>query len=97
MNFRAKVFKVMDGDLGLFIKKDTFHNLGGFDFVPIMEDILFSRKIRKAGKVSILPQTISVSARKWQKQGFIKTFLQYTKAYILLWTNFYFWRGLKRG
>jgi len=87
VNLRARYFKVMDGDLGLFIKKRYFEDLNGFDEVPLMEDIFFSRKIRKAGTITVLPDKIFVSSRKWDEQGFMPTFIEYTAAYLRFWTG----------
>ena len=70
VNFRAKTFKVIDGDLGLFVKRNIFEQLNRFDRVSVMEDILFSKKLRRAGKIVVLPETICVSSRKWYEKGF---------------------------
>ena len=85
VNFRARRFKIIDGDLGLFVKKEVFIRLDQFAEVPVMEDILFSRKLKKVGKVAVLPGKIFVSGRKWHEKGFVKTFGQYALAYLKLW------------
>ena len=85
VNGRAKYFGVIDGDLGLFIKKDVFEGLGGFDEVPMMEDILFSKKLKNKYRIKILPSPIIVSSRKWYEQGFLKTLGAYAKAYLQFW------------
>ena len=59
----------------------------GFDLLPVMEDITFGKKLRKAGRISVLPDIIYVSSRKWHEKGFIRTFLDYTCAYLRLWTG----------
>lgn len=88
VNFRARNFGVIDGDLGIFVKRHVFEELGKFAPIPIMEDILFSRKLRRAGNTIMLKQPILVSSRKWHHEGFGKTFLRYTWAYIQLWTKY---------
>ena len=85
VNFRARYFKVLDGDLGQFVRKDIFFKIGAYDHVPVMEDILFGRKLRKEGEVIILPDAIEVSVRKWRDEGFAKTFYRYEGAYMQLW------------
>ena len=87
VNFRARYFKVFDGDLGVFVKKDVFNRLGGFDQVGIMEDILFSKKLRKTGPLAVLPGKIFVSGRRWYEKGFWKTFVKYSQAYFQLWNG----------
>ncbi|VAX37371.1 hypothetical protein MNBD_UNCLBAC01-901 [hydrothermal vent metagenome] len=87
VNFRAKHLGVIDGDLGLFIHKDLFYELGQFPQLPYMEDIVFSKNLRKFTKIKILPTPIIVSSRKWYTQGFCTTFFRYMLAYIQLWTG----------
>ena len=87
VNFRARAFGVMDGDLGMFVRRDIFEQLGGFDPLPCMEDVLFSDKMRRACRATVLNARISVSSRKWHEQGFVRTLGQYTRAYIRLWTG----------
>lgn len=73
-NMRAKYSRIFYGDQGIFVHKDCFWKIGGFPEVNICEDILFTRELRKFGKAEILPNTIHCSARRWVKQGVIKTF-----------------------
>jgi len=93
VNLRARLFHVIDGDLGLFVKREAFNRVKRFDDIPIMEDIVFSRKLRKTGAVVVLPDQIIVSSRKWEKNGFLKTFGLYFLAYIQLWTKIPFFKN----
>lgn len=72
-NIRARLFKIFYGDQAIFVRKDIFLKLGGFDAVPLFEDILFSRKMKKEGKTAILSKTVYASSRRWEKRGIIKT------------------------
>lgn len=86
VNWRAKYLKVLDGDLGLYVRRDVFTRLHGFDDVPKMEDIFFGDKLKKYDyTIKVLDQIIEVSSRKWIKTGFLKTFLGYTWIYIQYW------------
>lgn len=82
-NTRARFSKVFYGDQGIFIKKDIFFKMGGFPEVPIMEDVIFTKKLRKAGNTVILPDRILVSPRRWEKRGIIKTTLLYSLIILL--------------
>ena len=77
-NIRAKKKKIFYGDQGIFVRRDVFFVLGGFPEVPVMEDVLFSKKLRRAGKVACLDDIISVSARRWEKHGFFMTNFLYS-------------------
>ena len=74
-NIRAKVSKVFYGDQAIFVRKDVFQQLGGFPEVKIGEDVLFTKRLRRKGKVGILPFTVNCSARRWKRQGVWQTFL----------------------
>ncbi len=85
VNTRAKTLKVLDGDLGLFIRRDVFEGLNGYDQLPVMDDIVFSKRLRDKGEVAILDDAIYVSSRKWHESGFYITLFQYSWAYLKLW------------
>lgn len=86
-NIRAKLTKEFYGDQGIFVRKDVFLKLGGFPEVPIMEDVIFTRRLRRYGKTIVMPDKIIVSPRRWQKKGIINTALLYMFINILFWFN----------
>src|SRR5262249_37851243 len=64
------------GDQGLFIRRGDFEQLGGFPEVPFLEDVLFSKILRRVGRVVVAPARIHVSARRWQRVGLIRQTLR---------------------
>jgi rSAM/selenodomain-associated transferase 2 len=82
-NNRAHRTNVFYGDQGIFVKKDVFERIGGFPEAPIMEDVLFTQQLRKMGKTVVLPDRITVSARRWEKRGIIKTTLLFNLIILL--------------
>ncbi|MDD5258373.1 MAG: TIGR04283 family arsenosugar biosynthesis glycosyltransferase [bacterium] len=84
-NIRARLTRVYYGDQGIFVRKNTFSSIGGFPLVPIMEDVLFTKKLRKYGKTIMLPEKVMVSARRWEKNGIFKTVLLYNLIIVLSW------------
>lgn len=72
-NIRARLSKIFYGDQAIFVRKDVFFKLGGFDNVALFEDVLFSKKMMQEGKTRILPKKVFVSPRRWQKNGIIMT------------------------
>jgi rSAM/selenodomain-associated transferase 2 len=87
-NLRARMTKVFYGDQGIFVKKDVFWDLGGFPEVPIMEDVIFTGKLRRFGRTAVLREPILVSGRRWRKYGICRTVLLYT------WINILFRLGV---
>jgi rSAM/selenodomain-associated transferase 2 len=64
------------GDQGMFVRRRLFDDLGGFPVLRLMEDLFFSRRLRRKGRVVIAPQRIFVSPRRWQRTGLIRQSLR---------------------
>jgi rSAM/selenodomain-associated transferase 2 len=61
------------GDQTLFIRKETFTELGGFnEEYSIMEDFDFIRRAKKKFKFSIIPKDVIVSARKYSTNSYLR-------------------------
>ncbi|MBE9542881.1 MAG: TIGR04283 family arsenosugar biosynthesis glycosyltransferase, partial [Proteobacteria bacterium] len=72
-NWRARFFKMPYGDQALFVSRQLFHEIGGFQDYPIMEDFELIRRLKKKGKIAILPESVQTSPRRWQNLGVFKT------------------------
>ncbi len=73
VDFRSKNLKMPYGDQALFVRKDVFDRLGGFENLSIGEDWSFVRKLKKVGKIEILPAPAITSGRRWKRLGVIRT------------------------
>lgn len=66
------------GDNGIFCKREVFNGLGGFKLIPIMEDYDFSKRMRDRFRtVRILDPKLIISPRRFVKNGFVRTRLQW--------------------
>lgn len=74
-NIRARLLQLPYGDQGIFVRKKLFDEMGGFADIPAMEDFELLRRLRRRGKILILPQAAITSARRWQCHGILRTFL----------------------
>ncbi|MBW2466355.1 MAG: TIGR04283 family arsenosugar biosynthesis glycosyltransferase [Deltaproteobacteria bacterium] len=72
-NFRAKVLQMPYGDQGIFVSRDMFYSVGAFPGQPIMEDFELVRRLKRRGKIEILPLYATTSARRWKRLGVIRT------------------------
>ncbi|MCF7917011.1 MAG: TIGR04283 family arsenosugar biosynthesis glycosyltransferase [Candidatus Omnitrophica bacterium] len=72
-NLRAKLTKIFYGDQAIFVRKDIFNQIGGFEDVDLFDDVLFSKKLKKTGRTCLLNNKVYTLPRRWQKQGIIKT------------------------
>jgi rSAM/selenodomain-associated transferase 2 len=73
---RVRWTGVVYGDQGLFIRRDDFRRLGGFPTIRFMEDVFFSRRLARRGRVVVVKQKIFVSPRRWQKVGLARQTLR---------------------
>lgn len=81
-NLRARATKIFYGDQAIFVKKDKFLKLKGFPEVPIMEDVLFTKRLRRSGRTVVLPNKVIVSPGRWEKRGVLNAILLHS--YITL-------------
>lgn len=61
------------GDSVIWLRRSMFDRLGGFRALAIMEDYEFVRRLERAGRTVCLPGPALTSARRWQRQGLIRT------------------------
>jgi hypothetical protein len=88
MNWRSRLSGIATGDHALFVHRHVFEQLGGFPDIPLMEDIEFSRRLKRTGQIAALHQTVTTSFRRWEQQGPLRTIL-------LMWTlRFLYWGGV---
>jgi rSAM/selenodomain-associated transferase 2 len=55
------------GDQSIFVRREHFEKLGGFAAIPLMEDIEFSRRLRRSGKTVLLDPPIHSSSRRFSR------------------------------
>jgi rSAM/selenodomain-associated transferase 2 len=79
MNLRSRLSGIATGDQAIFVRRAAFEALGGFPDQPLMEDVEFSRRLRRRGRLACLRLRVTTSARKWQREGALRTVL-------LMWT-----------
>jgi rSAM/selenodomain-associated transferase 2 len=72
------------GDQSLFVRREVFASLGGFAPIPLMEDMEFSRRLRRAGKTAVLDPPVESSHRRHLRRGAWRTSLQ-NGLFILLY------------
>ena len=72
-NWRARFFKLPYGDQALFVSRQLFLEIGGFADFPIMEDFELVRRLKKRGQITILPDSVKTSPRRWRNFGVFKT------------------------
>lgn len=76
ISLRSRLTRVATGDQGIFVRGKVFENLGGFPQIPLMEDVAFSRMLKRSGRVACLRSRVVTSARRWEHKGVWRTILK---------------------
>jgi rSAM/selenodomain-associated transferase 2 len=88
MNWRSRLSGIATGDQALFVRRPVFEQMGGFADMPLMEDIDFSRRLKRKGATAALTATVTTSFRRWERHGPLRTIL-------LMWAlRFLYWIGI---
>jgi rSAM/selenodomain-associated transferase 2 len=73
VKLRCRLFSLPYGDQGIFVKRDIFEKLKGYREIPVMEDVDIVERMKRLGRVAILEKKAYVHARKWIKEGWVRT------------------------
>jgi rSAM/selenodomain-associated transferase 2 len=88
VNFRTRLFRTATGDQAIFVRRGVFAEIGGYQTIPLMEDLAFFNELKKRGQVTILPEQVVISPRRWLRFGVWRTVLL---MYVL---RFGYWLGV---
>ena len=64
------------GDQSVFVRREIFTALGGFAPIPLMEDMEFSRRLRRSGLLAVLDPPMESSGRRHVRRGAWRTSIQ---------------------
>ena len=73
MNLRSRASGISTGDQAIFVRREVFETMGGYPDMPLMEDIELSRRLKRRGRLAALPSRVTTSARKWEREGALRT------------------------
>lgn len=75
MNLRSSLTGIATGDQGIFVRRSLYEQVGGIPPLPLMEDIAFSRALKKHCRPACIRQPLLTSARRWRQHGIFRTIL----------------------
>ena len=70
------------GDQGIFVRRRVFEQLNGFSEIPFLEDVDFLQRLHRIGRVALLHQPITTSARRFLERGIIRQ--QLTNIFLVI-------------
>ena len=65
----------MTGEMGQFMRKDTFYEVEGFPEIPLMEDIEMSRRLKHTGRLVRPNLRVITSARRFEERGWVRQYV----------------------
>jgi rSAM/selenodomain-associated transferase 2 len=75
MNTRSRLSGIATGDQAMFVRRQTFLQVGGFADIPLMEDIALSRQLKRLSRPLCLSAPVLTSGRRWDEHGPLRTIL----------------------
>jgi rSAM/selenodomain-associated transferase 2 len=73
ISLRSRLSRTGTGDQAIFVRRAIFDRLGGFPELELCEDLEFSRRMKRAGRVACLRARVTTSARRWNRHGVVRT------------------------
>jgi rSAM/selenodomain-associated transferase 2 len=70
---RCRLFHLPFGDQGIFVRRAVYGMVGGFPPFPVMEDVAFSQRLARAGRMAFPAVRAFTSARRWEEGGVMAT------------------------
>jgi len=74
-NFRTRFTRIPYGDQAPFVRRDVYERLGGHAPWPLLEDVELYERLRKEGRIAILPDAVRTSPRRYLERGVARTVL----------------------
>ena len=72
MNLRSRLTGIATGDQAIFVRRAAF---SGFPEIALMEDIAFSKAMKRRGAPACLREKVTTSGRRWERHGVLRTML----------------------
>jgi len=72
VRIRCALWKMPYGDQAMFLRAESFRQLGGFAEISLMEDMDLVRRTRAIGSIRIVPQAAVTSGRRWESAGVLR-------------------------
>jgi len=73
---RFKITRRLYGDHGIFVSRENYEAVGGIPEYPLFEDVEFSMRLKRFGKVVLTSPPIVTSSRRFLSSGVLSTLLK---------------------
>ena len=73
MNYRSRLTGIATGDQAVFVLSDVFKQIGGYQNIPLMEDIALSKSLKSLSSPACIKSKVISSSRRWERFGIWRT------------------------
>jgi rSAM/selenodomain-associated transferase 2 len=73
------------GDQAMFVRREVLEGIGGVPDVPLMEEFILCKELRKIGSLALADATVLTSARRFAKLGVLRTYWRMWSVTIRYW------------
>jgi len=82
MNWRSRLTGIATGDQAIFVRRAEFP---GFPAIALMEDVEFSKRMKRVSPPACLRARAATSARRWERRGVVRTVLHMWRLRLQYW------------
>ena len=82
MNWRSRLTGIATGDQAIFVRRAEFP---GFPAIALMEDVAFSKAMKRVSPPACLRERVRTSARRWERRGVLRTVLHMWRLRLQYW------------
>jgi rSAM/selenodomain-associated transferase 2 len=75
ISWRSRLTGIASGDQAIFVRRVAFDDVGGFNEMPLMEDLDLSRRLKALAPPVCLRARVVTSSRRWEERGIVRTVL----------------------
>lgn len=75
INWRSALSGIATGDQAMFVRRNWFARVHGFDAMPLMEDVALSKKLLHFAWPARVTTPVISNSRKWEQEGVMRTIL----------------------
>ncbi len=74
INWRSRLTGIASGDQAIFVNSEAFSAVGGYEAIPLMEDLALCHALRKRfGRPACITTPVITSSRRWEQFGTWRT------------------------
>jgi hypothetical protein len=71
---RMRCLQFAYADQAIFVRREILERIGGVPDVPLMEEHLLCRALRREGRLALADATVTTSARRFRERGVLRTY-----------------------